>query len=97
MVNKSKMCTRKVSFRTKRKAEAVALRYNQRVYECPICFCWHTTNRDNWKSEFIGAEEHRIAMASLEQKIRTELNAKLKEKRKRIYELEKELKLVTQH
>ena len=38
-------CDRKKIYRTKSKANKAALRWNLSVYECPICYCWHTTKK----------------------------------------------------
>ena len=78
-MSKLKMCSKKVSFNTKGKAEVVASKFNQRVYECPICFCWHTSSKENWKDEFVRREYHERCMAQLENTIRNELNARNKE------------------
>lgn len=39
------MCDKKRSFETEARANKFARRFNQRVYECPICFCWHCTSQ----------------------------------------------------
>lgn len=98
MISRAKMCLNKVSFRSRGKAEAVALRFGQRVYECPICFCWHCTNKENWRDEFVDAEETRQKIAglerkiiSLENKIRAEYNIVLREKNKEINALKQEV------
>src|SRR5690242_3912356 len=91
--HKTKMCIRKVSFTTKAKAQAIADKFSQRVYECPICFCWHTTSKENWQDEFIRMEDHIVAMSQQESKIRGELNEKNRKLSQEIFELRKELKL----
>jgi hypothetical protein len=32
------------------------IKHNKNVYECPCCFCFHLTSRDNWKEEFVSFE-----------------------------------------
>jgi len=55
---KAKMCDKKVSFRSFSKAQKVAEKYNQKVYECPICFCFHCTSKESWRDEYVDAEKH---------------------------------------
>lgn len=88
MINRIKMCSKKISFTTKGKAEAVGLKFKQRVYECPICFCWHTTSKENWKDEFVRKDYHERCMAQLESKIRNELNEKNRKLSQLIFELQ---------
>lgn len=89
MVSRARMCLNKVSFRSKGKAEEVAAVHNQRVYECPICFCWHCTSKENWRDEYVDAGEHKKQMAELERKLRTEFNERLKIKNSEITELKR--------
>jgi hypothetical protein len=58
------------------------------VYECPICFCWHCTSKENWRDEFVDAEKARKQLVQLESTLRNEFNKTLKEKNKRISDLE---------
>lgn len=55
--SKAKMCKNKRSFHNKVAAEKVAERFGQRVYECPICFCFHCTSKENWQDEFLFADD----------------------------------------
>lgn len=57
-VNKIKMCKNKNSFQTIGAAKAAAKKFGQRVYECPVCFCYHCTSLDDWRSEFVTIEKH---------------------------------------
>lgn len=57
-VNRLKMCKNKVSFTSKQAALKVAEKHNQRVYECPVCFCYHCTKLEDWKSLFVPVEEY---------------------------------------
>jgi hypothetical protein len=41
-----RMCGRKKAFETQSKANKAARLYNQYVYQCPICFCWHLTKKE---------------------------------------------------
>lgn len=54
--NREKTCGNKVSFHTISKAVEVATKHNQNVYECPCCYCFHLTTRDDWYDEFISYE-----------------------------------------
>lgn len=92
MTIRAKMCQNKVSFRTKGKAQAAGEKFGQRVYECPICFCWHCTNKENWKEEFVTVEECKKRMSTLENELRREFNEKLHEKNSRISKLQCENK-----
>lgn len=87
MTSRKSMCLNKVSFRTKEKAEEAAARWGQRVYECPVCFCWHCTSLENWKYEFIAQEECEKRMRTLECNLRREFNEKLRQKNSEITEL----------
>lgn len=89
---RTQMCSKKVSFRSRGKAEAIALQFGQRVYECPICFCWHCTNKADWRNEYIDEDEVKRRMADLERRLRTEYNERLRKKNSRILELERENK-----
>lgn len=57
-INRAKMCKNKISFRSKAAALEKATKFNQRVYECPICFCWHTTSKENWEDLYVPIEKH---------------------------------------
>jgi len=91
MSARSKMCEKKGSFYSRARAEKSAAKWGQRVYECPICFCWHCTSKDNWQEEFVDAEKARKQLVQLESTLRNEFNKKLKEKNLRIMELERSL------
>ena len=52
------MCKGKVSFQNIGAAKATAREYNQRVYECPVCFCYHCTSLEDWKDEFVPIEKY---------------------------------------
>ena len=54
--SRDKICGNKVSFTHIKKAIDVAEKHNKNVYECPCCFCFHLTSRDNWKEEFVSFE-----------------------------------------
>ncbi len=88
MNSKAKMCLNKKAYYTKQKAQIDADKYGLRIYECPICFCWHTTSKENWKDEFITNEAHEKALKTLENKIRRELNEIIKKRNTKINELE---------
>lgn len=92
MSARTKMCTNKVSFRCKEKAEAVAKQFGQRVYECPVCFCWHCTNKENWREEYVDADYMKQQMIYLERRMRNEMNSKLHEKNVQISALHREIK-----
>lgn len=47
------MCGNKVPFPTRKSAQRVADKYEQRVYNCPVCHCYHTTSKQDWKEEYI--------------------------------------------
>ena len=91
MASKAKMCRNKDSFYSRSRAEASAARWGQRVYECPICFCWHCTSKENWQDEFVDSEYARKRLVQLEATLRNEFNRTLKEKNLRISELERAL------
>jgi len=86
------MCLSKVSFRSKEKAQAVAAMHSQKVYECPICFCWHCTSKENWRNEYVDYQWHKKEMSEIERKLRTEYNALLAKKNRRISELDCQVK-----
>lgn len=92
MASRAQMCTKKVSFRSRGKAEAVAKQFGQRVYECPVCFCWHCTNKENWRDEFVDEEQVRKQLADLERRLRTEYNEILRKKNSLITELQRKIK-----
>src|SRR4051812_48359613 len=95
MVSRSKMCAKKGTFYSRQRAEASAAKWGQRVYECPICFCWHCTSKENWREEYVDAEKARIQMIQLESTLRNEFNKILKAKNLRISELERALSRAT--
>lgn len=86
------MCLNKCSFFTKKKAQEYAEPYGQRVYECPICFCWHCTSKEHWKAEYVDGEYHKQEMANSERKLRTEYNERLAEKNREITKLKLKIK-----
>lgn len=88
MSRKERMCGPKLSFRTRAKAQEIADKYGQRVYECPVCFCFHCTSKENWQDEFI--TKHMMDVEIM--KVRTELNLKLKPKNKEIMALKVQIK-----
>lgn len=92
MSSRKKMCLNKVSFFTKKKAQAVAEVHSQRVYECPICFCWHCTSKEDWKSEYVDAEYHKKELLKARRELRTEYNQLLSEKNRKINKLELKIK-----
>ena len=49
LMDKNSMCYGKVPFRRKISAQRVAKKFNQRVYLCPLCYCWHNTSTRDWK------------------------------------------------
>ncbi len=57
MNNRGKMCNYKLSFNTRKKAQVNADKHGQSVYECPVCYCWHCTSKENWRDEFVNVEE----------------------------------------
>ncbi len=61
-INRFKMCKNKVSFTNAKAAERIAEKHNQRVYECPICFCFHCTSKADWKDEFVTLEKYQNVM-----------------------------------
>lgn len=91
MPSRSKMCDKKGSFYSLARAETSAAKWGHRVYECPICFCWHCTSRDNWQDEFVDAEKARKQLIQLEATLRNQFNKEIKAKNLRIMELEKAL------
>lgn len=89
MTKRSQMCKNKDSFWSRTRAEASAARWGQRVYECPVCFCWHCTSKENWRDEFVDAEKARRQLIQLESTLRNEFNTKVQAKNFRINELER--------
>lgn len=55
---RAKMCKNKTSFTSKGAALRVTEKYGQRVYECPVCFCFHCTSKSDWKEEFVPIEKY---------------------------------------
>lgn len=100
MTSRARMCQSKASFWSKERAEKSAAKFGQRVYECPVCFCWHCTSLENWRDEFVDADTAKRKLAALEVTLRTEFNAKRKTLNARINELEKankDLRLLVEH
>lgn len=87
MQTRKKVCTSKVSFRSKQKAMEWGKKWGQNIYECPVCFCWHLTSRENWRDEFIDADTAKRQLVALEMKLRTEFNSKKKAMGKLISDL----------
>lgn len=52
-------CKGKVSFTNVAAAKRAAEKHGQRVYECPVCYCWHCTSKPDWKDEFLPIEKYR--------------------------------------
>lgn len=47
-----RMCDRKKAYETQSKANKAAAKFDGYVYECPVCYCWHTTGKDpEWSKE----------------------------------------------
>jgi len=44
---KWRICERKKAYKTLSKANKAIARHKalKRAYECPVCFCWHTTKK----------------------------------------------------
>lgn len=83
---RQKMCAKKMAFRTEGAALRVAEKFEHRVYECPICFCWHTTSKkDGFHGDMLD-----WAIRRAEQTVRAELKKKVKELNLKISELQKE-------
>ena len=57
-IRRNKMCNDKAIFMSVSAAAKVAEKFNQNVYECPICFCFHTTSKKDWKQEFVRIEKY---------------------------------------
>ena len=90
--NKNKMCGKKVSFRTKAAAEKIQVKYpNQRIYECPICFCWHLTTLENWEYLYIDRYEHEKLMNLLKNEVECAAKNRLNVKYKAIRHLNVQL------
>jgi len=66
--------------------------HGQRTYECPICFCWHNTSKENWTYEFVTIEAHESAIRSAECNMRTIFNERLAEKNREINRLQLKIK-----
>jgi hypothetical protein len=94
MVNRVKMCKHKVSFTTIASAQKRADKHGQRVYECPICFCFHCTSKENWRDEFVEVEKYRNILKDNErlQSSKQKSDAKRKNLKVKINELERVLK-----
>jgi hypothetical protein len=45
------MCDKKRAYQTEHAANRAAARHDQRVYECPVCFCWHLTSKEKAAAE----------------------------------------------
>lgn len=90
MKSRTRMCGNKSTFYSQGRANKHADKYGQRVYECPICFCWHCTSKENWQEEFTDAEVAKRQLATLENKLRAEFNRKITAKNVQIMELQKE-------
>lgn len=86
------MCGKKASFTNKGKADAIAAKFGQRVYECPICFCYHTTSKENWKDEYVTKEYMDRTLGQQENKIRAELNEKNRNLTNQVFDLHKRIK-----
>lgn len=93
-INRIKMCKDKVSFTNEKAARKVAKLHDQRVYECPVCFCFHCTSSDNWKGEYVTRKEYEIVMTELIRKRKkvAALGLMVQEKDQRINELKRKLK-----
>jgi len=89
VLSRKKMCYDKKSYTTKRGAELAATYWNLRVYDCPICFCFHTTSKDNIPKfvteEFMNEEiqrhlkDQRKNIGAENAKLSTKINALVKE------------------
>lgn len=66
MSRRRKACVGKVAFHTYRTALCVAEKYNQTVYECPVCFCYHCTSLQNWRDEFVPVQKHQNVVKQLD-------------------------------
>lgn len=89
---RSKMCGPKIGFPTKHGAEVAAKKLGHRPYECPICFCWHTTKSKDWQSEYVLRSHMDRRLTQQETTIRRELNSKVRALKLRISELEAALR-----
>lgn len=58
IVKRLRMCKGKVSFTNKGAAVKAAEKHGQRVYECPVCFCFHCTKAEDWREEFVPVEKY---------------------------------------
>lgn len=88
---KLSMCGTKQSFRSRGAAEKIATKFNQRIYECPICFCWHCTKSQDWHDEFVRKDYMEKRLTQQESTIRGEMNSTIRALRFRIAELEAQL------
>lgn len=88
-VRRIKMCAGKVSFTNKNAALKVANKFDQTVYECPVCFCFHCTNLQNWREEFVPIAKYRALLKTHEQLL--EASAKYKPEIERLGKLIHEL------
>lgn len=89
---KKRMCHDKVSFHTKRGAMAVAKKFNQRVYECPICFLWHTTSSENWESEYVTAKHMNKVITGIENSYKSQIEQMQNQHKFNIRVLKEEIK-----
>lgn len=78
-MSKETMCGKKMVFRTRSFADKVALERNQRVYECPVCYCFHLTSKENWRQEFVAVEVMDQKIAEARSAGRREGKEKIKE------------------
>lgn len=77
MINRVKMCYNKKSFRTLKEAQKNADKWNLRVYECPICYCFHTSSQEA-PPEFVTKEEMQNRLLEQEKKIHTAYKSMIK-------------------
>lgn len=98
-------CGKKVSFTHRAKAEKVAKKHGQTVYECPVCFCYHCTSKEDWRSEFVSIEKYEAvrAIADDVEQLRRDLKEKHSKKVQKIIDqhnkaiANKNTKLSNQH
>lgn len=50
---KTGMCGDKLAFPTRNSAEKHAIKYDQYVYNCPVCFTWHCTSQKDWRINYV--------------------------------------------
>lgn len=84
-----RMCGRKYAYPTEKSARKNAENFGQRVYKCPVCFCWHCTSLENWKHEYITVTKHE----TLIQQEKAIANKKIKVLKQRVFLLERQLKI----